>query len=125
MSNEAKKPNTSPPLKKLKASPNPAVLTALALLSVSLRVTDGNPAEDLSGAQNAGSNAAGVKVAAAHKSNVNNSSATNHTSAATNKATGTSSKFKFTTTTKDKTDTFLQYKPSNQHSSPSPGSRRK
>jgi hypothetical protein len=116
MSKETKKLTRLPPYKKFKASPTPAVLTALALLSVSLRVTDGTPAEDFSATSNAG--ASGLKLAAAHKSN-----ATNNANA-TNKATATSNKIKFTTTTKDKVDTYVA-KPSNEHSSPSQGKRHK
>ena len=118
MSKEIQKPTRTRPEKKVKASPTPAVLTALALLSVSLRVTDGTPAKDLSATPNAGADAGGVKLAAAQKTN-----ATNNTSA-TNKATARSVKFKYTTTTKDKVDTFLA-KPSNQHNSPSQSNRYK
>ena len=118
MSKEVKKPIRLPPYRKFKASPTPAVLTALALLSVSLRITDGAPAEDLSATANGNASAGGLKLAAAHKSNVTNNAS------ATNKATATSNKIKFTTTTKDKTTTYLA-KPSNDHSSPSQGNRHK
>lgn len=118
MSKDAKKPTRLPPYRKSKASPTPAVLTALALLSVSLRVTDGTPAEDVGATSNGSAGAGGLKLAAAHKSN-----ATSNASS-TNKATATSNKIKFTTTTKDKTSTYLA-KPNNEHSSPSQGNRHK
>ncbi len=91
MSKEVPKPQRTRPDKKLLASPTPALLAALTLLSVSLRVTEGAaPAGDPGATPNA--NTAGVKLAA-------------------------SNKFKFTTTTKDKVDTYLDYSRSNKQQS--------
>lgn len=101
MAKKVQEPTRTLPDKKVKASPTPALLTALALLSVSLRVTDGNPADDVSATPNTAPEARDVKMAAAHKTNATNNSGV------ANKATATSVKFKFTTTTKDKVDTFL------------------
>lgn len=92
MSKEVQKSQRARPDKKLLASPTPALLAALTLLSVSLRVTEGAaPAGDPSATPNAGANTAGVKLAS-------------------------SNKIKFTTTTKDKTETY-RYSPSNKQQS--------
>ncbi len=56
MSKQIQKPAKAQPDKRVKASPTPALLTALALLSVSLRITDGTLAEE-------SANTAGVKLA--------------------------------------------------------------
>lgn len=123
MSKEIQKPTRTRPEKKVKASPTPAVLTALALLSVSLRVTDGTLPQDLSATPNAGADVGELKLAAAHKTNAtNNTSAINNTS--DNKATAKSVRTKPIITHKTKVET-LRAIPSNQHNSPSSGSGHK
>ena len=110
MPKETRKPTKAWPDRKVLASPTPALLAALTALSISLRISDGSAADNGRAAGTEGANAAGSKWADANKT--------------------TKSTIHFTSTTKDKVESFSQHrdKPQpqgNQNNSHLQGTKRK